>query len=94
MNADVQGTAKWIELNLRPLRYSKQKIPKKRISFRQENLDWAECVTISLPHTKFSGVQRRTETGSKAFSLFITLDTTTFVLISVITHIETVCSKI
>ena len=69
--------------------YSKQKIQKK-IPFRQENLDWAECVTFSLPHRKFSGVfERRTATGSKAFSLFKSLDATKFVLISVITHIET-----
>ena len=68
---------------------------KKKIPFRQENLDWAECVTLSLPHTKFSGVfERRTATGSKAFSLFISLDATTFVLMSVITHIETICPKI
>ena len=39
-------------------------------------------MTLSLPHTKFSGVlERRTATGSKAFSLFISLDDTTFVLI-------------
>ena len=67
----------------------------KNIPFRQENLDWAECVTLSLPHTKFSGVfDRRTATRSKAFSLFISLDATTFVLISVITHIETIYLKI
>ena len=39
-----------------------------------------KCVTLSLPHTKFSGVfVRRTATGSKAVSLVISLDSTTFV---------------
>ena len=51
-------------------------------------------MTLSLPPTKFSGVfERRTATGSKAFSLFITLDATKFVLIRVITHIETIYPK-
>ena len=44
-------------------------------------------MTHSFPHTKFGRVfERQTATGSKAFSLFIILDATTFVLISVITH--------
>ena len=52
-------------------------------------------MTLSLPDTKFSGVfERRTATGSNAFSLFISLDATIFVLMSVITHIETICPKI
>ena len=80
--------------SLRLLRYSKQKIPKK-IPFRQQNLDWEECVMLSLPHTKFSGVCLQwTTTGIKAFSLFISLGITKFVLISVITHIVTICPKI
>ena len=67
----------------------------KKIPFYQKNLGLAECVTLSLPHTKFSGVfERRTATESNAFPLFISLDATTFVLISVITHIETICLKI
>ena len=52
-------------------------------------------MTLSLPRTKFSGVsERRTETGRKAFSLFIDVDVTKFVLMSVITHIEAICPKI
>ena len=43
----------------------------KKIPFRQENLGWAECVTLSLPHTKFSGVfERRIATGSKGLFPF------------------------
>ena len=74
-----------------------RKFPPKK-PFRPENSDCAECVMFSLPHIKFnlnSGVfERRTATGSKTSSLFICLDTTTFVLISVITLIETICLKI
>ena len=45
--------------------------------------------------SKTQGVfERRTATGSKTSSLFICLDATTFVLISVITLIETICLKI
>ena len=62
-----------------------RKFPPKK-PFRPENSDCAECVTFSLP--------RRTATGSKTSSLFICLDATTFVLISVITLIETICLKI
>ena len=51
----------------------------KKLPFRQENLDWVECVTA---------------TGSKAISLFTSLDATKFVLISVITLIEMICPKI
>ena len=71
-------------------------LPKK--PFRPENSDCAECVTFTFPRIKFnlsSGVfERRTATGSKTSSLFICLDATTFVLISVITLIETICLKI
>ena len=74
-----------------------RKFPPKK-PFRPENSDCAECVTFSLPRIKFnlsSGVfERRTATGSKTSSLFICLDATTFVLISVITLIETICLKI
>ena len=74
-----------------------RKFPSKK-PFRPENSDCAECVTFSLPRIKFnlsSGVfERRTATGSKTSSLFICLDATTFVLISVITLIETICLKI
>ena len=74
-----------------------RKFPLKK-PFRPENSDCAECVTFSLPRIKFnlsSGVfERRTATGSKTSSLFICLDATTFVLISVITLIETICLKI
>ena len=74
-----------------------RKFPPKK-PFRPENSDCAECVTFSLPRIKFnlsSGVfERRTATGSKTSSLFICLDATTFVLISVITLIEMICLKI
>ena len=74
-----------------------KKFPPKK-PFRPENSDCAECVMFSLPHIKFnsgSGVfERWTATGSKTSSLFICLDATTFVLISVITLIETICLKI
>ena len=74
-----------------------RKFPPKK-PFRPENSDCAECVTFSLPRIKFnlsSGVfERRTATGSKTSSRFICLDATTFVLISVITLIETICLKI
>ena len=75
-------------------------------SLRNDNL-LSRCVysdilnrkfPLKKPHIKFnlnSGVfERRTATGSKTSSLFICLDTTTFVLISVITLIETICLKI
>ena len=72
-----------------------RKFQKKKIPFRQENLDWAECVMLSLPHTKLSGVfEGRIANGRKAFSLFMNLDATTFVLVSVITLIEKICPKI
>ena len=71
-----------------------RKFPPKK-PFRPENSDCAECVTFSLPRIKFnlsSGVfERRTATGSKTSSLLICLDSTTFVLISVITLTETIC---
>ena len=55
----------------------------------------AECATFSLARIKFkfsSGVfEWRTLTGSKTSSLFICLDATTFVLITVNTLIETIC---
>ena len=74
-----------------------RKFPPKK-PFRPENSDCAECVTFSLPRIKFnlsSGVfERRTATGSKTSSRFLCLDATTFVLISVITLIETICLKI
>ena len=74
-----------------------RKFPPKKL-FRPESSDCAECVTISLPRIKFdlsSGIfERWTATGSKTSSLFICLYTTTFVLISVITVIETICLKI
>ena len=67
-----------------------RKFPPKK-PFRPENSDCAECVTFSLPRIKFnlsSGVfERWTATGSKTSSLFICLEATTFVLISVITLI-------
>ena len=37
---------------------------------------------------------RRTSTGSEPFSLLISLDATIFVLLSVLTLIETICPKI
>ena len=71
-----------------------RKFPPKK-PFRPENSDCVECATFSLPRIKFnlsSGVfERRTATGSKTSSLFLYLDATTFVLISVITLIETIC---
>ena len=71
-----------------------RKFPPKK-PFRPENSDCAECVTFWLPRREFnlsSGVfVRRTATGSKTSSLFICLDSTTFVLISVITLTETIC---
>ena len=71
--------------SLHLLGYSKQKIPPPKKPFRPENSDCAECMTFSLPCIKFnlsSGVvERWTATGSKTSSLFICLDTTTFVLI-------------
>ena len=74
-----------------------RKFPAKK-PFRPESSDCAECVMFSLPRIKFklsSGVfEWRTATGSKTSSLFICLDATTFVLISVITLIETICLKI
>ena len=74
-----------------------RKFPRKK-PFRPKNSDCAEWVTFSLPRIKYnlgSGVfERRTATGSKTSSLYICLDTTTFVLISVITLIETICLKI
>ena len=67
-----------------------RKFPPKK-PFRPENSDCAECVTFSLPRIKFnlsSGIfERWTATGSKTSSLFICLEATTFVLISVITLI-------
>ena len=90
--------AKWqFTFSLRLLGYSKQKIPLKK-PFRPENSDCVECVTFSLPCIKFdlsSGVfELRTATGSKTSFLFICLDATTFVLISIISLIETICLKI
>ena len=38
--------------------------------------------------------ERRTSTGSEPFSLLICLDATIFVLLSVLTLIETICPKI
>ena len=38
--------------------------------------------------------ERRTSTGSEPFSLLISLDATIFVLLSVLTLIETICPKI
>ena len=71
-----------------------RKFPPKK-PFRPENSDCVKCATFSLPRIKFnlsSGVfERRTATGSKTSSLFLCLDATTFVLISVITLIETIC---
>ena len=76
-----------------------RKFPSKK-PFRPENSDCAECVTFSLPRIKFNlssdikFFERRTATGSKTSSLFIRLDATTFVLISVTTLIDTICLKI
>ena len=71
-----------------------RKFPPRKPS-RPENSDWAECLTFSLTRIKFnlsSGV--RSATGSKTSSVFICLDATTFVLISVITLKESICLKI
>ena len=51
-------------------------------------------MTFLLPHIKLSGVfERRTATGNKVFSHFISLHVITFVLITFITLIETICPK-
>ena len=74
--------------SLRLLGYSKQKFPPpppKKKPFAPRNSDCAECLTFSLP---------RIATGSKTSSLFLCLDATIVVLISVITLIETICLKI
>ena len=74
-----------------------RKFPPKK-PFRPENSDCTKCVTFSLPCIKFNlslGVfEQRTATGSKTSYLFICLDATTFVFISIITLIETICLKI
>ena len=72
-----------------------RKFPPKKL-FRPENSDCAECVTFSLPCINLSSgiFERQTATGSKTSFLFICLDATTFVLISVITLIEMICLKI
>ena len=72
-----------------------RKFPPKK-PFCPENSDCAEFVTFSLPRINLSsGVfERQTATGSKTSFLFICLDAATFVLISVITLIETICLKL
>ena len=51
--------------------------------------------TVSLLGSLSSNVfEQRTSTGSEPFSLLISLDATIFVLLSVLTLIETICPKL
>ena len=82
-----------------PLRFERKCIGTGTFTFfRPENSDCMECVMFSLPCIKFnlnSGIfERWTATGSKTSYLFVCLDATTFVFISIITLIETICLKI
>ena len=62
-----------------------------RVHISSDNLSQNSCIIGSLSNDVF---ERRTSTGSEAFSLLISLDAATFVLLSVLTLIETICPKI